>query len=368
MICPTCHRAVAGARTCPYDGATLSPKRRVDLVPRAPSPRDGERLGGRYVVHGLLGEGTMAKIFLGEDERTGEAVAIKVLDREKARTRNIEQLFMEEAAITERVSHPGIAASFDVGEHHDGSVYLVMELLIGETLGERILRLGVPSVRESAWLVRDVAHALAAAHEADVIHRDVKPDNIFLVGKLGAPHAAKVLDFGLAHSRSASVPDTESYAVGTVEYMAPEQALGEVVDGRSDIYGLGVVLFRLLTARLPFLGNDKVDILAQQVATAAPAPSLLRPGLHPDLDRLVLRALSKDPASRYQTMVDFADDLDRFLAGGRTTASPPRDALDRYQPRTAFGEQTARFFHRRLELPYLMPGPVAAATDPPRRA
>jgi serine/threonine-protein kinase len=352
MICPTCHRAVSGAKTCPYDGATLSAKRRVQLVPKLPSERDGERIGERYTVHGLLGQGTMAKVFLGENDRTGEAVAIKMLDVAKSRQRELEQLFMEEAAITERVTHPNIVGTFDVGEHHDGSVYLVMELLTGESLGDRLKRRGAPPLRETVWIAREIARALEAAHEADVVHRDLKPDNIFLLGAIDAPHAAKVLDFGLAHSRSSSTPDTGSFAVGTVEYMAPEQALGEPADARSDIYGLGAVLFRALTGRLPFLGHDKVELLAQQVATAASPPSLARPGLAPALDQLVLRALQKNPANRYPTMGAFADDLERFLTGGQLAEAPAALEPDRYRPRTAFGEQTARFLHQRLRVPY----------------
>lgn len=353
MICPTCHRSVSGSRRCPYDGGLLSPKRRVELVPRAPSDRDGERVGDCYVVHGLLGQGTMAKIYLGENERTGEAVAIKMLDREKSRRRDLEQLFMEEAAITERVSHPNIVATFDVGEHQDGSVYSVMELLTGESLGDRFKRRGPPPIRETVWIGREIARALDAAHAHEVIHRDIKPDNIFLLGALDAPYAAKIVDFGLAHSRSSSVPDTENFAVGTVEYMAPEQALGELADARSDIYGLGAVLFRALVGRLPFIGADKVSLLAQQVAVTAPAPSAHRGDLDPALDALVLRALQKDPDNRYPSMGAFAADLDRYLEGRPLEARPAAREPDRYRPQTAFGTQTARFLHQRLQLPFV---------------
>jgi eukaryotic-like serine/threonine-protein kinase len=357
MICPKCHRAISGAKLCPYDGAALSPKRRVELVTRGVSERDGERIGERYKVFGLLGEGTMAKVFLGEDERTGDAVAIKMMDREKSRRRDLEQLFMEEAAITERVTHPNIVATFDVGEHLDGSMYLVMELLTGESLGDRLKRRGVPRPRETVWIAREIARALSAAHDAGVVHRDIKPDNIFLHGAIDAPHAAKIVDFGLAHSRSSSVPNTGNFAIGTIKYMAPEQALGEMADARSDIYGLGAVLFRALTDRLPFLGADKVELLAKQVASPAPVPSLLRDGLDPDLDRIVLRALRKDPDNRYPSMAAFADDLDRFLGAFPIDFGGLANVPDRYRPRTPFGEQTARFLCQRIQIPY--PGDLA---------
>ncbi len=177
------------------------------------------------------------------------------------------------------------------------------------------------------------ASALAAAHRAGIIHRDVKPDNLFLVGERGAPYTLKVVDFGMAKLSEASSLSVAGMALGTLQYIAPEQALADPVDGRTDVYGLGVVLYRMLTGKMPFEANDDATLVAHHLFTPAPLPSLVKPGIDPRLEAVILTAMRKRPENRYPSMTAVEEDLERILGqrDGAVVPAPIRHEPDHYE-------------------------------------
>jgi non-specific serine/threonine protein kinase len=287
-----------------------------------------------YRVVGRIGAGGMGVVYHGEDPRLGRPVAIKVLPAgvldEDAVAR-----FRREARAASALNHPHICTVYDVGDH-EGAPFLVLEFLEGETLADR-LRHGPLPVDPALDLAAQVADALATAHAAGIVHRDIKPGNLFVTRR----GDAKVLDFGLAKHAEAPHEDDETRAgsaqltvagttMGTVAYMSPEQARAEAVDGRSDLFSLGVVLYEMLTGRRPFDGPSP-GVIFSEILTRTPAPpSQLVPGLAPDLDRVVLRALEKDRELRYQTAADLRADLRRLrgaIASARTVDPAARPVV-----------------------------------------
>jgi serine/threonine protein kinase len=196
----------------------------------------------------------------------------------------------------------------------------------------------------------EVASALGAAHGAGVVHRDVKPDNIFLVGEPGRPYAGKVLDFGLAKLSEQSLTAAGT-AIGTIDYMAPEQALADPVSPRTDVYALGVVMYRMFTGDLPFDGDDDLSVLASQVLLPPPAPSVHRPDVDPLLEAVIRRCLRKHPDNRYPSMAALSEDLERLARrrGGGISAGALAREPDAYQPRGPLGRAALPQFQRQLE-------------------
>jgi Tol biopolymer transport system component/tRNA A-37 threonylcarbamoyl transferase component Bud32 len=286
-----------------------------------------------YRILGRLGAGGMGVVYHAEDPRLGRPVAIKVLPAgvldEDAVAR-----FRREARAASALNHPHICTVYDVGDH-EGAPFLVLEFLEGETLADR-LRRGPLAVDQALDLAAQVADALATAHAAGIVHRDIKPGNLFVTRR----GDAKVLDFGLAKHAEAPHEDDETRAgaapltvagttMGTVAYMSPEQARAEAVDGRSDLFSLGVVLYEMLTGRRPFDGPSP-GVIFSEILTRTPAPpSQLLPGLAPDLDRIVLRALEKDRELRYQTAADLRADLRRLRQGSGSAATAAVPAVAR---------------------------------------
>jgi serine/threonine-protein kinase len=352
MICPRCHRKYAtdGPRVCPSDAEPLVGSSEIELVNARGTEEAGAVYAGRYVVRGLLGEGAWAKVYLAEDTRTHRAVAVKVLESPDARLPDARERFFREVRATDGVSHPNIVRMLDAGQRPDGAPYLVMEYLFGETLGERLRREHRLDVVSALWVARAVASALSAAHAAGVIHRDVKPDNVFLVGEPGNPFTLKLLDFGFARLQGHSAFTALGVTVGTLEYMAPEQAVRDNTGPCTDIYALGVLLYRIVTGELPFTGSDS-EVLAQHLILAPTAPSAKVPDLDARLEAMILTAMRKLPRNRYPSMEDFLEDIDRVLEGRSEdlTAGIVWET-DVYRPQTAYARTVAASLYKKLRL------------------
>lgn len=350
MICPRCHRKYPsdGPSACPSDGEALVSTSEIELAHAAPTAEAGSTYAGRYVVRGLLGEGAWAKVYLAEDARSGRAVAIKVLESPDARVPDAKQRFFREVRATEGVSHPNIVRMLDAGQRADGAPFLVMEYLYGETLGDRLRREQRLDVVSALWVARAVASALSATHAAGVIHRDVKPDNVFLVGELGNPFTLKLVDFGFARLQGQSAFTALGVTVGTLEYMAPEQAVRDNTGPCTDIYALGVLLYRIMTGQLPFTGSDS-EVLAQHLVIPPTAPSAILPELDARVEAMILTAMRKLPRNRYPSMEDFREDIDCVLEGrSADLAAGVIWETDVYRPQTAYARTVAASLYKKL--------------------
>jgi eukaryotic-like serine/threonine-protein kinase len=351
MFCPRCHRLYDDPATqfCPHDGTPTATSRRIQSIRTQPASEAGTLIDGRYAIRGLLGKGSMARVFLAEDTVTGEPVAVKLLEQELARRRGLRERFLREIDVARKLEHPNIGRILGAGELEGRRPYLVIEYLFGESLGEMVRRIGVVDPALMLPLIRDAASALGAAHRAGIIHRDIKPDNIFLVGAIGAPHDIKVLDFALAKLQEGNLTGV-GMAVGTLAYMAPEQAITDKVDARSDIYGLGVVMFRIFTGRLPFTVMDRGRLIGSHIFVAPPLPTQIQPELDPQIQEVILTALRKSPDNRYPSMDVLVEDIERIL-GQRASALYAGNLYhdpDIYEPQSPFAQSTAQNLYMRL--------------------
>ncbi|MEX2202723.1 MAG: Stk1 family PASTA domain-containing Ser/Thr kinase [Actinomycetota bacterium] len=299
---------------------------------------------GRYRVEQELGRGGMAKVYRGQDTVLGRTVAIKILAPQFADDQDFVHRFRREAQAAARISNQNLVSVFDTGSD-DGVHFIVMEYVDGRTLADLIAGGGRILPERAIEIAIDVCHALEAAHAQDVIHRDIKPGNIML----DENGRVKVTDFGIARVISTSETIAQTAAVlGTASYLSPEQAQGQPVDGRSDLYSLGCVLFEMVTGRPPFLGDSPVAVASKHVLEQATPPSRLNPDVSPDLDAVILRALAKNPANRYQTAEEFREDLERVRRGQPVNATPLLPAgttqvIDRPASRTAVLPPTERY-------------------------
>jgi eukaryotic-like serine/threonine-protein kinase len=263
---------------------------------------------GRYRVMRKLGTGGMANVYLAEDQELGRRVAIKVLDERHASDEQFVERFRREAKAAAALSHPNIVSIFDRGET-DGTYYIAMEYLEGPNLKE-LVRQGTPSIRSAIAYTRDILGALRIAHRRGLVHRDIKPHNVLVDGE----GRLKVTDFGIARSSASQMTEAGSI-IGTAQYLSPEQARGAPVDQRSDLYSVGVVLYELLTGAVPFSGATPLEIAMKHLSEVPQPPSRIRPEIPPDLDRVVLRALAKDPNDRFQSAEEMDADLARVEQG-----------------------------------------------------
>ncbi len=286
-------------------------------------PDAGHKLGP-YEILGELGGGGMARVYKAWDSRLHREVAIKVIDDRYAMP-GIGERFLREARAASGLNHPNICTIFDIGEQ-DGAPYLVMELMEGETLKERI-ESGPVAADEILRYAAEIADALAAAHTRGIVHRDIKPANIFLMKKKPTGSTqAKVLDFGLAKVEPFASEEREFGAhlttmgatVGTVSYMSPEQARGERLDARSDLFSLGIVMYEMATGTLPFTGATSALVFVELLGLKAPESIRKLNGEIPeDLERVIFKLLAKNPKARYQTAVELCDEL-RDLSEARS--------------------------------------------------
>ncbi len=259
---------------------------------------------GRYRVLRRLGTGGMAEVWCAEDQVLGRDVALKLLGSRYAEDPKFQERFRREARAAAGLTHPNIVGIFDRAEW-DGTPYIAMELVDGRTLKDLVIQRGPMPVDVAIDLTEQLLKALGYAHKRGIVHRDVKPQNVLLDGE----GQAKVADFGIARAANSDMTETGAI-VGTVQYVSPEQAHGQAVDHRSDLYSAGVVLYELLTGRVPFEGEAPVSIALKHVSEHPVPPSQLRPGIPPAIEAVVLRALEKDPAHRYQSADEFITALE----------------------------------------------------------
>jgi serine/threonine-protein kinase len=281
-------------------------------------------LGGRYQVGELLGYGGMAEVHRGRDLRLGRDVAIKMLRTDLARDATFQMRFRREAQNAASLNHPAIVAVYDTGEETGPTgetlPFIVMEFVNGRTLKEVLAAEGRLQPRRAMEITADMCAALEFSHRHGIIHRDIKPGNVMLT----ANGAVKVMDFGIARALAsgATTMTQTSAVIGTAQYLSPEQARGEAVDARSDVYAAGCVLFELLCGHPPFVGDSPVSVAYQHVREDPPTPSDINRDVTPPIDAIVLKALSKNPLNRYQSAGEMRADLLRAAAGRPVTATP----------------------------------------------
>jgi serine/threonine-protein kinase len=272
-------------------------------------------LGGRYALGEMIGTGGMADVFIGDDTRLNRKVAIKVLRRDLARDPSFVARFRKEALAAGGLNHSGIVSVYDSGEETN-SPYIVMELITGESLRQLLQKGLIPQAR-ALEIVEGILQALEYSHKEGIVHRDIKPGNIMITDS----GDIKVMDFGIARATDdigATMTNTWN-VVGTAQYLSPEQATGEVADGRSDLYSLGCLMYELLTGRPPFTGDTPVSIAYQHVSSPITPASQVKPGLSTDIDRMLEVVLSKDPNNRYQDATAMLADLQRVIKGEPVT-------------------------------------------------
>ena len=270
----------------------------------------------RYRILRKLGSGGMANVYLAEDEELGRRVAIKILNERYAGDDLFIERFRREAKSAAGLSHPNIVSIYDRGEA-EGTYYIAMEVIEGRSLKELIMTRGALPVETAIAYAKQLLEALRFAHRHGIIHRDIKPHNVLVSAdqqvKANEPRL-KVTDFGIARHSASQMTEVGSI-MGTAQYLSPEQARGAPVTAASDLYSAGVVLYEMLTGKVPFTGDSAIEIAMKHVNDLPAPPSAVRPEIPPELDQIVLRALAKDPADRYQTAEEFIEDLERFEAG-----------------------------------------------------
>jgi serine/threonine-protein kinase len=282
----------------------------------------GTLFHGRYRVERKLGSGGMADVYLAEDEELGRKVALKVLNERHANDEQFIERFKREARNAAGLNHPHIVRVYDRGEVN-GTYYIAMEYLDGPTLKELLVRKGPTPPLTAIKFAREILSALSEAHKHQIVHRDIKPHNVIV----SPDWNVKVADFGIARSGASQMTEAGSI-VGTAQYLSPEQARGKPVDQRSDLYSLGVVLYEMLTGKVPFTGDAAVEIAMKHLSVVPEPPSKLRPEVSHDLDAVVMRALAKDPDDRYSSAEEMDADLAR-VARGASVSHRTEEAMTR---------------------------------------
>ncbi|HEY6881782.1 MAG TPA: serine/threonine-protein kinase [Polyangiales bacterium] len=317
LICPKCRTTFSSTAltSCYRDGERL-----VDYARYVADERDplrGKVIGGKYQLLDRVGQGGMGTIYRATQSGLNRQVAVKILKRELNFEPDTVARFQREAHALSLLAHPNTVRVYDFGQTEDGLLYLVMELLVGELLTTRLER-GTLDVLDALRMTQQILQSLAEAHRKAIVHRDLKPDNVFLARAedQGEP-VIKVLDFGIAKvvapDRKLDQFETQAGTVfGTPRYMSPEQAQGNTLDGRSDLYSVGVLLYQMLAGRAPFVEEDAVVVMAKHIRELPTPPSKLRPDrpIPSSLNDVVMRALMKDPASRFQQASDFVNALE----------------------------------------------------------
>lgn len=374
-ICPVCGNNYSNTSTlCPVDGEVLQ---------NTADPLLGQTLAGKYEIEELIKTGGMGSVYRGRHILMDKRVAVKVLRPSLAVDDAVVARFSREAKAASRISHPHAVNVTDFGESENGVVFLVMEYLDGQTLKEIIKETGPMPLPRVVEILRQVAGALDAAHDQGVIHRDLKSDNIMLSQTNGGEWA-KVLDFGIAKIQQ---PDgardmditAANLVIGTPQYMSPEQcSQSGPIDARSDLYSLGIIIYEMLAGRVPFTGESPTVIMMKQVQDEPPPLSEARPDLPVAVTQVVMRALAKQPADRYQSAGEFfkalseasaVDALSVEAAPATVVAEPvtPLDDLDEetiVRPRQAVEEATV-VQARRNPAPLVEPTPAPRLPPPP---
>ena len=294
-------------------------------------------LFGNYRVTRKIGEGGMGAVYLAEHVLLGRPAAIKILLRELSHRQDLVARFFNEARAATAVKHPGIVEVYDYGNHTDGSAFIVMEYLDGESLSARLRRTGGLSEGRAIALCRQIAGALGAAHAKGIVHRDLKPDNIFIVRDpdIADGERAKILDFGIAKLTSADQPSAgqkvgmtrTGMVMGTPAYMSPEQCKGAgLVDHRADLYALGCILFEMVCGRTPYVGDGIGELMVHHICSPVPSPSAIRP-VSALLDQVIVRALAKEPDERFACAADLVAALAQIAAPISVEVTAPAPTL-----------------------------------------
>ena len=313
MKCPSCQAEVLGdSRFCSKCGSAVSGAAEAQLsftkTMTTPQPGlgTGNLLAGKYQIQDEIGRGGMGIVYRAEDIKLKRPVALKFLPPEWTQDKEARERFLQEARAAAALSHPHICTIYEVDESNQ-QLFIAMEYIEGEVLRERSRRGPLP-LEDALNLTAQAAEGLEAAHRKGIIHRDIKSANIMVTDK----GQAKIMDFGLAKLRGGSSLTKEGATIGTVAYMSPEQARGEKVDHRTDIWSLGVVIYEMLTGELPFRGEHDVSLLYSIVHEEPQSLREKRPPVPPELQRVIERALAKNPNSRYQTAADMRKDIGRY--------------------------------------------------------
>ena len=348
--CPTCQRTYEGdARFCPRDGTPLvdaaaaaapaappaAPKEaassttqiRMAVKPKASTVDPAKTLrdqvlDGRYKVVKKLGEGGMSFVYEAKDISTGESVAVKIMTPKLAQDKTAADRLRREAGLAMRLKHPNVCPIMRLGETSDGLIYLVMPMLRGEHLWDKEVREGAIPLAVGLPIMKQVCAGLHYAHELQIVHRDLKPENIFVEPQPDGALRAVVMDFGLAKERKAEPGMAKLTAtgiiLGTPEFMSPEQIRGKPLDGRSDIYALGLVAFEMFTTKLPFEGKTAQDMMIARLRGQPIPLRRARPDLEfpPAFEKALMKAIETEPGDRYQSALEFGKALEDSVGGG----------------------------------------------------
>jgi len=291
----------------------------------------GTVLSGRYKLEAKLGSGGMSTVYLARDSTLDRQVAVKVLHREMSEQADQLQRFRQEARAVAKLSHPNVVAVIDAGED-GGHPYIVFEYVEGETLKQRINRVGALDTQEALAYAIEIARGLTVAHARKMVHRDIKPQNVLI----DSEGRAKLTDFGISRQLEQDGMTATGRVLGTTDYVAPEQAMGHPVDQRSDVYSLGVVLYEMLTGQVPFQADSQVGVAMKHVNEELPDVQQRRPELSAAAALVVERATAKDPAQRYQQVGELIDDLATALeveaARAGSTTGEATSVLEAVQP------------------------------------
>jgi serine/threonine protein kinase len=336
-FCPRCGSRYEHERFCPEDGVATEP------LPNSGPQKDaliGTVVDGRYRIEQQIGEGGMGVVYRVSHVALGKALALKLLRGEMAKDPEVVQRFIQEAQSATQIGHENIIDISDFGRLPDGTVYFVMEYLNGSPLNDLIKRGGSIPTGDAVTIIRQIASALGAAHQRGIVHRDMKPDNVYVVKRGEIESFVKVLDFGIAKVGGASNKLTRTGMVfGTPHYMSPEQAAGQSVDARTDIYALGVIMYEMFTGRVPFDADTFMGVLTKHMFEK-PEP-MSTAGAERQLgalESITMRSLEKKPENRYQSMQELIDDLDRVMGGGkpalRQAPHQPSAIADALEPRS----------------------------------
>jgi serine/threonine-protein kinase len=364
MTCEKCGRNnLDDARFCRNCGAKLATADDAATIANETMPTRiddpaidnlvGQTVGGKYRLDAILGKGGMGTVYVATRLHIGDTVAVKILHREFMKDPSIAERFRREAHAAARLKHPNAVGIYDFGVTSDGSTFLVMELLEGQSLRQVIKKQGALDLTTAAEIIRQVCAALEEAHRRNIVHRDIKPDNIIL-NTTPSGHHVKVLDFGIAKLRDISTGTLTQTGttMGTPQYMSPEQCLGQEVDSRSDIYSLGIVLYEMLCGATPFNATTPMGMAVQQVNNAPPSLCARSPRTTPAVEAAVLHMLQKQPEARTQTATLAAQEL---LAAVRQGTAP------------AYDTPTQADFKTPLTSPVALPasGTVPVISQPP---
>ncbi|MET0343035.1 MAG: serine/threonine-protein kinase [Polyangiales bacterium] len=334
-FCPRCGSRYQHERFCPEDGAATEP------LPEAGPPQDalvGALIDDRYRIEGPLGEGGMGVVYKARHVALNKPLALKVLRGEVAKDADVVRRFMQEAQAATSIGHENIVDISDFGRLPDDTAYFVMEFIDGQPLGRLIKRGGSIPTGAAIAIIRQIASALGAAHERGIVHRDLKPDNVMVLTRGELENFVKVLDFGIAKVGTKNKITRTGVVFGTPHYMSPEQAAGQSVDARTDIYALGVIMYQMFTGRVPFDADTFMAVLTKHMfekpAPFGPAASRQLGAL----EEITLRALEKKPEDRYASMPALLADLDRVMGGGkpapREARRPSQELADALEPRS----------------------------------